>query len=502
MVATILQSGTTPAQLSALVNYISFNADYEWEQGSRQSHAGIDPNIREGTRYERHQANTIASTVLSVLLKARPINLDLISSLASCCGGPQAVLSWILSTLVNTFDDEMRSVGIRCLVDYMDSIVSKADALQYTVQDDAKDEGRASGHEIGKTSRRMAEALTGVGKSLSTARGGHGDGLRKGSGLAIENATRRVSVTLTNVGKTLSTAIGGQMMLPAKAVSLEIVYKLLWHLLKSHRARMGRKTHMALNYMLVEGIGHLDTTESLMEQLVVPDTDLHIGYRLNLKRDQDLLLEIESVAGKRLRKNMGINMVLRLLRFLPSTWKDNWLLELVTSTRTCTSNIQILVEDPDWQPSLFHVISDCIEDINTKYNARATLSGAMDPTETADGAHFRADLSDEAQNSKEVRSEVFGAGEQSISTPDDHVQLQARFNLSLKLYCTLLGYCFRQGGEKVRSGIGSCFQTKKSTNRRNSGYQRHRAGSFIGKGLRERPRCLLFDSQSPIIGTR
>ena len=85
MIATILQSGTTPAQLSALVNYISFNAGYEWEEGSRQSHAGVDPNIPDRTRYERHRANTKASTILGVLLKARPINLDLISSLVSCC---------------------------------------------------------------------------------------------------------------------------------------------------------------------------------------------------------------------------------------------------------------------------------------------------------------------------------------------------------------------------------------------------------------------------------
>ena len=151
---------------------------------------------------------------------------------------------------------------------------------------------------------------------------------------------------------------------------------------------------------------------------------------------------------------MGINMVLRLLRFLPSTWKDNWLLELVTSTRTCTSNIQILVEDPDWQHSLFHVISDCLEEIYATYNTRASLPEIVDPIETSD-------VADRSQILKEVRSGVsLGAGVQPTSTPDDHKELQARFNLSLKLYCTLLGYCFRQGGEKVRTGIESCFETK------------------------------------------
>jgi hypothetical protein len=422
MIATILQSSATPAQLAALVNYISFNADYEWEEASRQSQIGFDPNIRDGTRYERHHANIKASTILSVLLKARPINLDLITSLGTCCGGPQALLGWILSTLVNTFDDEMRSVGIRCLADVMDAITSKADMLLYVVQDDNNDEGgRGSGHTIGKTSRK-------------------------------------VSATITSVGKSLSTAIGGQVLStvlhPVKHVSLDIVYKLLWHLLKRYRARMGRHTHTALKYLLVEDIGRRDTTESLMEQLVIPDKVLRIGYRLSLQHEQNDMLEMESVAGKRLRKNVGINMVLRLLRFLHSTWKDKWLVELVTLTYTCPSNIQVLVEDPDWQPALFHVISDCLEEINAKYDDRASALEMMGPNKTVESAHSGSETSEKCLNLNEVRTdELPGAGDPSASTPDNHVHLETRFNLSLKMYCTLLGYCFRQGGEKVRSGF-------------------------------------------------
>lgn len=413
MVATIFQSGTTSAQLSSLLNYISFNADYEWEQGSQQSQIGRNPNIRVGTRLERHLTTVKASTILSVLLKARPINPDLVSSLDSCCGGPQGNVSWILSTLVNTFDDEIRSIGIRCLADYMDILVSRGDTLLHYLSEDRKDEpGREGG--------------------------------RRG------NTARKLSVKFTSVGKSLSTAIGGQVLstvLPTtKPVSIDIVYKLLWHLLKCHRARMGRHTHTALIYLLVEDRGYRDATESLMEELVVADNVLHTGYRLCLKHDRNLLLEVESVTGKRLRQNSAVNMVLRLLRFLPNKWKEKWLLDLVTLTLTCPANIPVLVEDPDWQPSLFHVVSDTVEEINAKHGPQEDEP----ETKTTNEALGSTDESDRII--KEVRSgELLGVNNLSLSTPEDQVRMQARFNLSLKLYSILLGYCFRQGGEKVSS---------------------------------------------------
>jgi hypothetical protein len=450
----MLQSGTTSIQLIPLLNYISFNADYDWEQGSRLSQAGMNPNMRSGTRLERHLATVKASTILSVLLKARPINPDLQSSLVSCCGSSQGFLSWILSTLVNTFDDEIRAIGIRCLADYMDTHVPKGDTL-HSLQDDNKDE--------------------------STRMGGR----------PVGNSTRKMSVTFTSVGKSLSTAIGGQVlstvMHTAKPVSIDIVYKLLWHLLKCHRARMGRHTHTALIYLLVEVGGHREASESLMQDFVVPDNVLQIGYRLSLKHDHDLALEIESVAGKRLRQTTAINMVLRLLRFLPNNWKEKWLLDLVTLTHTCPANIQALVKDPDWQPSLFHVISDCLEEINSKHGSQkdpsATTDALIDNTAEANGEM------DANTTVKEVRSgELLSFADLSLSTPEDQMRMQARFNLALKLYSTLLGYCFRHGGEKVSYELRKHLTTiELYSNICSSGNQRGRAGSVIGKGLRQWP---------------
>lgn len=414
----MLQSGTTSGQLVPLLNYISFNADYDWEQGSRLSQAGMNPNIRSGTRLERHISTVKASTILGVLLKARPIDSELQSSLVSCYGSSQGFLSWILSTLVNTFDDEIRAIGIKCLADCMDTHVAKGDTVN-SVPDENSDE-----------SARMGSRPVG-------------------------NSSRKMSVTLTSVGKSLSTAIGGQVlstvMQTTKPVSIDIIHKLLWHLLKCHRARMGRHTHTALIYLLVEVAGNREARESLMEDFVIPDSVLQIGYRLSLKHDHDLAREIEAVAGRRLRHTTAINLVLRLLRFLPNNWKEKWLLDFVTLTHTCPANIQALVNDPDWQPSLFHVISDCLEEINAKHGSQKVQSATITTSEEI--YDNTAEINDEMYGNtavKEVRSgELLSFADLSLSTPEDQVRMQARFNLALKLYSTLLAYCFRQGGEKV-----------------------------------------------------
>jgi hypothetical protein len=421
IVATIFRGGTTPAQLSSLLNYISFNADYEWEQGSQQSQVGSSPNFRVGTRLERHLATIKASTLLSVLLKARPTNPILSSGLDLCCGGSQGTVGWLLATLVNTFDDDVRAIGIRCLADYMDILVSKADTLLHHVPDSSNEEADLPG-------RRAAKA------------------------------SRKISITITSVGKSLSEAMGGNQALSVstKPVSIDIVYKLLWHLLKCHRTRLGKKTHAALIYLLVEDRGYTDTTEKLMEDLVVADNVLQTGYKLSLKNDRNLLFEIESLSGKRLRQTTAINMILRLLRFLPPSWKEKWLLDLATLVYTCPSNVPILVEVSDWQPSLFHVVSDTVEEINAKHGSQTRSDNPLTKKvkeESKDDSYSQ----DEADTAlKEVRSgELLDL---NMLTQEDQVRMQARFNLSLKLYSTLLGYCFRQGGEKVSLTSGTVGQ--------------------------------------------
>lgn len=412
MVATIFRGGTTSSQLTSLLNYISYNADYEWEQGSQQSQVGSSPNLRLGTRLERHLTTIKASTLLSILLKARPTNPELVSGLDLCCGGSQGTVSWILATLVNTFDDEVRSIGIRCLADYMDILASKADTLLHHVPEVISDEGGLPSRRVGKTARKL-------------------------------------SVTFTSVGKTLSEAIGGGQALATstKPVSIDIVYKLLWHLLKCHRTRLAKKTHAALIYLLVEDRGYTATTETLMKELVVADNVLQTGYKLSLKHDRILIVEIESISGKRLRQTTAINMILRLLRFLPASWKEKWLLDLAMLVHTCPSNIPILVEGTDWQPSLFHVVSDTVEEISAKHGSQDEKhdTRSVEPNRKTSDDKESWDEADSML--KEVRSgELL---DQNMSTPEDQVRMQARFNLSLKLYSTLLGYCFRQGGEKV-----------------------------------------------------
>jgi hypothetical protein len=427
MTALMLSCGTPKKHLLSFLTYISFNADYDWEHGSLQSRRGDDPNIRVGTREERHVALVKAVTILSVLLKSRPPLSDLHNSLNLCCGGSLGTVSWILCTLVNTFDDDVRSLGIRCLAEFLEMVESTGDT---TLSGENNDEALVD---------------------------------RKGLHVGI--AARKLTLTFTNVGKTITTAMAGTHSLPVtKVVGIDIVYKLLWHLLKCHRIRMGKRTHSSLIYLIVEDRGGIESVDAAIERFVVPDEILHSGYRLNAKYDPCLVFDVESVGGKRLRPTSAVCVVFRLLRFLPNNWKEKCLVDLVTLANTCPANVPILIEDNDWQPSLFHVVSDAVEEMDSRKGTK-TLKQAE--TQLSRQPFDLADISS-AGEIKEVRSEeVFSAENSIVRGLEDIARIQARFDLSLRLYSILLGHCFRQGGDRVRDDSlndGTCGSLSRQSN--------------------------------------
>mmetsp|Transcript_3651 Transcript_3651/g.5568 ORF Transcript_3651/g.5568 Transcript_3651/m.5568 type:complete len:2959 (-) Transcript_3651:158-9034(-) len=401
MVATMLRFCAAPVHLSPLVNYISFNADYDWEEGSTASKTGENPIARCGTRLERHLSTVKATTILCVLLKSRPPVPNIHQGLNFCCGGSLGTVSWILCTLVNSFDDEMRSVGIRCFADYFDSIECKLDSNSVV---DRIDDTAADTRE-----------------------------------LRVPKNASKLSRTFNSVGKSLTNVMGGSQVLSsalptAKHFESDIVYKLLWHLLKCHRTRMGAKTHAALIYLVLEDRGSAYNVESLVKGIVVPDTIFHAGYKLCLKQNYCSLLTIENVTGKRLRQGPAINMILRLLKFLPDDWKEKWLLNFVKFTSICSVNKSIVVEGSDWQPALFHVVSDAVEEVDSTNRTRK-----------AEGRDLKVTGS--------MTNRLDTTVDYTQRVAQDHLRVQARYNLSLKLYSILLGHCFRQGDEKSISAL-------------------------------------------------
>ena len=423
MIANVMVVGATAAEMTPLINFISDNSEYEWEQASLQASRGIDPNLRAGSRKERHLSNLRASSVLFYLFHDRPSPPSLMLNFDSCCGGRQGAVSWILCCLVNSFDDEMRSMGIGCLADYLDVALPNGEKMLL-------EKGRPE----------VAPQVS----TLSTSR--------------VGNTAKRLSMSITSMGKGLAAIGSGQVLSsilpPTKPVGVDIVYKLLWHLLKCHRSRVGKKTHASLVYFLVEDRAVDFDCRARITEFVVSDEVLHSGSKLSLGLADALLLEAQSVRGKRLHKKEALNTILRLLRFLPNVWKEKWLhviVELVTSN---SANIGAVVACPEWQSSLFHVISDTLEEFSAKYgdNGKPTKFKELPSKEDADGDRLGPLTPVSPSSIREVRSGEVG---DERGTPnrinDDPTRVEARFNLSLKLYAMLLAHSFRQSGEKVSS---------------------------------------------------
>jgi hypothetical protein len=130
----------------------------------------------------------------------------------------------------------------------------------------------------------------------------------------------------------------------------------------------------------------------------------------NYGRFKSMLVEESNFVGKLLCNPLAIGTIFRLLRFLSDDRKDKWvsiLLSLTTSSRKCLSTLASL---PEWQPCLFHLISDSLELVRTCMTS--------------------SDAATEAS--------------------DTHAKSLIRLDLYLQLYSTLLGHLFRSGGDKVR----------------------------------------------------
>lgn len=381
--STLLASGTLPEQLQPLLNYISYNVDIEWEEASKDVKDGSGPVARAGSRMERYLTTVKASSVLLCLLQIRPEVPGLIDSLSKCCGGELGAAGWLLCCLVNTFDDDLRAIGLRCVAAYLDRVAPGEDAMLTMMSSDHSTLFAASDHSVD-----MSNQL-------------------------LQFTPSRLSTTISNVGKGLA-AIGNStalsQIMPPSRVSVKVVYKLLWHLLKCHRERCGKSTHAALLQILLEDNELMHTSISSLKEFIVKDDILCCGYRIKMMGTDISSLSLGSYTDEKLKQTPAISTILLLLRFLPSRWKQQWLRVLVEICQASRSNVEILLTSSQWQPPLFHLVSDVVEEMATKCSL--------------DESPSRGDI--------EYRSGV-----------------SSSFDLCFKLYAIVLGHCFRHGGEQV-----------------------------------------------------
>merc|ERR1711862_504011 len=58
--------------------------------------------------------------------------------------------------------------------------------------------------------------------------------------------------------------------------------------------------------------------------------------------------------------------VLRLLRFLSTEMKERWLFDILFLIRVSPNNIKVILLSNEWQPCLFVISADVVEEISEK----------------------------------------------------------------------------------------------------------------------------------------
>ena len=379
MIFNVLASGSTPEQLSPFLNFISSALDKEWDGASR---AHQEVSVR-------------ACIVLYLLLQIRPAVSGLFESFAESTGSFQSGAAWIICSMVNAGDDEIRSLGIRSIASYLDVTSQGADAALGLGSPLPPHDPEPPGTDVASNVLRASNRIGRLAKGLA----------------AIGPATRVIGLS-------------------SSKLTPRVIFKLLWHFLRSQRYNLSDFTHTALLSLISDDNGILPSALSdhtfLKDHVLGPTETQQAGVRLCTEWAEAALAQTGHIAAKSLRNPLAIGTLLRLLRFFEDQQKDKWLddlLSLCNSNRKCES---LLASLPDWQPSLFQLVSDSLE-----------LVRAHSASE--DGAE---------QEMAEPKSE-----KQSVSRANVE---QRRLDVCLVLYSTLLGHLLREGGDKVRARIHVC----------------------------------------------
>lgn len=429
MIFQVLGLGETEEGLSQFLHLISCYLEAEWELASKEVSAGVQAANRSGLREERYIFTVKASTIILLLLQTRPPIPNFYESFAASCGGIQGGAAWLLSALVNSHCDQIRSIGVRCVVSYIERTSRSPDSplsLDRPITSDL-DKSKGSGMDARTLQANTLSLISNVGQ-----------------GALISNVARGLAA----IGPSVRSAL----LTPSK-LTPRVVYKLLWHLLKFHRYRMHDRTQSSLIRMVfddsVSSPSLLPSYEFLRDHFIKVDDIFCNGVSIDMGWIDGILSETLFDHEKSIQDSLAIGTLMRLLRFLPSKFTDQWLSHLLQFVSTDLSAVDTLSTCPDWQPCLFQFISETIEQ-----STSSVLSHLHPPSgdKTETGAlHIAGDLSlPISTHDPENRMRLIDQG-QPVSTysQNDLAILNGRLDKSLDLYAALLGHCIREGGDQV-----------------------------------------------------
>ena len=167
---------------------------------------------------------------------------------------------------------------------------------------------------------------------------------------------------------------------------------------------------------------------SLKDHFLILDDLLRPGVTIDMAWVQSVLADNSVIQDVSIRNTLGTSTILRLLRFLPDHFIDQWLLKLFHLSSQSLDALEALSSCLDWQPSLFQFLSELVEKI--------------------------AGSARQGQSSNDITSPHEDKGRLlplSPQLPSDI--MERRLYLALELYSSLLGHRLREGGEQVRNRV-------------------------------------------------
>ena len=308
---------------------------------------------------------------------------------AQACGTIDGGVAWLLSALVNSYCDQIRSIGMRCVGAYMRATAHGPDLpLSFSPQNAS----------LLNTHKKMVNRSGTLQENTISLISNVGQGLLH-SGDRKENS---------------ATGINARSKLTPR-----VIYKLLWHLLKSHRYRMGVYTQAALVGMVFEKENPFTSNGVLTKHFIVTDSSSPNPTKVDFDWVKSMMTNSYVGENECIRDALSMNTLLRSLRFLPREYSDHWLSCLVELCRNNPRATSTIAACGDWQPCLFQFISEIIE--------------SMAPTMSSKDAN--RDESDSKEGDSHQLYPIKGSNK--------------GFQLSLEFYSILLGYIIRNNGKKV-----------------------------------------------------
>ena len=394
IILIMLSRRCTVNHLHPLVVFITFNLDKQWESTS----STIETAVAETrSRNSTYKSTLKAVSILFFLLQKSQV-YNLVESLADIFDNANGVASWILCCLVNSFDDEVRGLGIKCLASYLRHAKTATTASKI----------------VDSSKQAMMTAADSNAGSNPTAM----SKVKYGIGVMSQSATTMISSVLS--GK----------------ININVTYKLLWHLLKCHRERLGDASNSALMYLIVED-GSMSPSASTvpLTDIILPNNPALGGFRICIEgfAGHVSLGSVSSVSRHCIQNKNGVSTVLRLLRFLGNDRAERWLFDLLAFVLASPESVDVILSCDDWQPALFQMVADVINEI---YGEDKTA--AMSPSPKVD-----------QRKSMSTGRQSPAVDTYTLSKPS----VRERYDLSLKLYSTLLGHCARKGDEAAFEAI-------------------------------------------------